>query len=103
MHLEPGDAQAAIEYAFLCNETGQAREARRVFDRLRKTGNALAEQSFQNIDGPLAEGIQRWKNAIRMGADDFSAHFEIATLAERRDDLALAARHYERAWRLKPE
>ncbi len=38
-----------------------------------------------------------------MGANNFSAHFELATLAEQRDDLALAAEHYEKAWRLRPE
>ena len=36
-----------------------------------------------------------------MAPDNFSAHEELAKLAERRDDLALAAEQYERAWRLK--
>ena len=38
-----------------------------------------------------------------MGADDFSAHFELATLAEERDELALAEEHYEKAWRVLPD
>src|ERR1035441_3223379 len=38
-----------------------------------------------------------------MGADNFSAHFELASLAEQRDELALAAGHYEKAWRLLPD
>ena len=38
-----------------------------------------------------------------MGADNFSGHFELATLAEQRDELALAAEHYEKAWRLLPD
>ena len=38
-----------------------------------------------------------------MGANDFSAHFELATLAEQRDELALAAEHYEKAWRVLPD
>src|SRR5947208_16813920 len=54
MRLDPADANAALEYAFLCYETKQQVEARRVFDRLRRTGNATAEQAFHNIDDPLA-------------------------------------------------
>ena len=32
-----------------------------------------------------------------------SAHQELATLAEQRDQIALAAEHYEKAWMLKPD
>ena len=64
---------------------------------------ATAERAFQNIDRPLAEGIERWTKAIQLGADNFSAHFELATLAEQRDELELAAQHYEKAWRLIPD
>jgi len=84
MRLAPGDDQVALEYAFLCYETKEQAQARRIFDRIRKTGNAVAEQAFQNIDRPLTEGIARWKEAIARGADNFSAHFELATLAEQR-------------------
>lgn len=103
MRLDPKDNQVALEYAFLCNETKHQAEARRIFDRIRKTGNSVAEQAFQNIDGPLAAGIARWQSAIAMGADNFSSHFELATLAEERDELELAAEHYERAWRILPD
>jgi Tfp pilus assembly protein PilF len=103
MRLQPNDTQVALEYAFLCYETKEQAQARRVFDRLRKTGNPTAEQAFQNIDMPLAAGIQRWKEAIAGGADNFSAHFELATLAEQRDELELAAEHYEKAWRILPD
>ena len=103
MRLDPADTAAALEYAFLCYETKQQAEARRVFDRLRRTGNAIAEQAFHNIDDPLAAGIARWQKAIELGADNFSGHFELATLAEQRDELALAATHFERAWRLLPD
>jgi tetratricopeptide (TPR) repeat protein len=102
MRLDPRDVQVAMEYAFLCNESKRQAEARRIFDRIRKTGNPVAAQAFENIDRPLAEGIERWKQAIARGADNFNAHFELATLAEQRDELALAAEHYERAWRLVP-
>lgn len=103
MLLDPADTQVAMEYAFLCNETKEQAEARRVFDRIRRTGNDTAERAFENIDQPLAAGIERWKGAIEMGADNFSAHFELATLAEQRDEWALAAEHFEKAWRLQPE
>ncbi|MGA3017982.1 MAG: tetratricopeptide repeat protein [Bryobacteraceae bacterium] len=103
MDLDSADAQVAMEFAFLAYETHLQAEARRIFDRIRKTGNPTAEQAFQNIDAPLAAGIERWTNAIAMGADNFSAHFELATLAEQRDELALAAAHYEKAWRLLPD
>jgi tetratricopeptide (TPR) repeat protein len=103
MALDPADVQVAMEYAFLCYESQRQAEARRIFDRLRRGGNTTAEQAFHNIDAPLAAGIERWQQAIAMGSDTFSTHFELATLAERRDQLELAAEHYEKAWRLLPE
>src|SRR5260370_23849791 len=72
MRLDPADPTAALEYAFLCYETKQQAEARRTFDRLRKTGNTTAEQAFHNIDDPLASGIARWRKAIQLGAANFS-------------------------------
>jgi Tfp pilus assembly protein PilF len=107
MLLDPKDLHVALEYAFLCYETKQQAQARRVFDRIRKAGDpearATAEQAFQNIDRPLAEGIDRWTKAIALGSDNFSGHFELATLAEQRDELELAAEHYEKAWKLIPD
>lgn len=102
MRLDPDDRHVTLEYAFLCNETRQQTIARRIFDRIRKTGDATAEQAFQNIDRPLAEGIARWQKALELSPDNFSAHQELATLAEQRDEFSLAAEHYEKAWRLKP-
>lgn len=103
MQLDPADDHVALEYAFLCYETKQQAIARRVFDRIRKHGNATAEQAFQNIDRPLADGIARWSRALELSPDNFSAHQELATLAEQRDEMQLAAEHYERAWRLRPD
>jgi Flp pilus assembly protein TadD len=103
MRLDPADTVAALEFAFLCYETKQQAEARRVFDRLRRTGNPTAERAFHNIDDPLASGIARWQRAIVLGSDNFSGHFELATLAEQRDELALAATHFEIAWHLIPD
>jgi tetratricopeptide (TPR) repeat protein len=106
MEIDPADSQVAMEFAFLAYETKLQAEARRVFDRIRKLDGpsaATAEQAFQNIDAPLAAGIERWRNAIAMGGDNFSGHFELATLAEQRDELALAAEHFEKAWRILPD
>jgi Flp pilus assembly protein TadD len=102
MRLDPSDLHVALEYAFLCYETKQPAVARRIFDRIRKTGDATAEQAFQNIDRPLADGIARWRKALEMSPGNFSAHQELASLAEQRDELPLAAEHYEKAWRIKP-
>ncbi|HZU25679.1 MAG TPA: tetratricopeptide repeat protein [Bryobacteraceae bacterium] len=103
MRLQPADEHVALEYAFLCYETKKQAEARRIFDRIRHSGNATAEQAFQNIDRPLSEGIARWQTALESSPNNFSAHYELARLAEQRDEIPLAAEHYEKAWRIKPE
>jgi tetratricopeptide (TPR) repeat protein len=106
MRIDPADFHAGLEFAFLCHETKMQAEARRVFDRIRKTGDAAsrttAEQAFQNIDGPLAAGIERWKKALELAPENFAAHHELAGLAEQRDELDLAAQHYRRAWEILP-
>ncbi len=112
LRLNPKDETAALEYGFLAFETKKPIEARRMFDRLRKTGSAAtratAEQAFQNIDRPLGDGIARWQEALRRSANPndlsmFSAHWELAQLAELRDDLPLAAEQYEICRKLKPQ
>jgi len=105
--LDPGDTHVALEYAFLCYETGRPALARRIFDRIRKSGDAAsratAEKAFRNIDQPLAEGIARWKKVVAADPDNFSAHQELARLADQRDERELAAAEYLAAWRLRPE
>jgi tetratricopeptide (TPR) repeat protein len=111
MRLDPADLHVALEYAFLSYEAKAQAEARRIFDRIRKSGDPIAaqasqniaERAFQNIDAPLAAGIERWTQALARGGPSFSGHFELATLAEQRDRLDLAAEHYEKAWRLQPD
>ncbi len=103
VRLDPADEHVALEYAFLCFETKQAATARRIFDRIRARGNVTAIQAFENIDRPLREGIARWAKTVEMAQDNFSAHEELAHLTEQRDELALAAEHYEKAWHLKPD
>lgn len=107
------DDAAALEFAFLAYETGKPIEARRTFDRLRKQAGsaatrATAEQAFQNIDKPLADGITRWKQALTRSAQPdslamFSAHWELAHLAELRDELQLASDEYAICRKLKPQ
>lgn len=119
MRLNPKDVHVGLEFAFLSYERvdrtghGEAIEgkamARRIFDRVRQDASAdrearaTAEQAFHNVDGPLASGIERWKQALAVGPESFSAHFELAELAESRDELELAAEHYRRAWQMLPE
>ena len=106
MRLAPADAHVALEYAFLCYETRRQAEARRVFDRLRHSPDpavhASAERAFQDIDKALAEGIRRWSEAVARSPDNYSAHRELAVLAEQRGELGLAAEHYQTAFRLRP-
>ena len=103
MQLDPQDDHVALEYAFLCYETKQPVWARRVFDRLRQKGNAEAAEAFENIDRPLREGIASWTRVVERSPDNFSAHEELARLAEQRDDPALAAVHFQQAWKLRPD
>lgn len=103
MRLDPRDDHVALEYAFLCYETKQQAVARRIFDRIRKTGNATAVEAFENIDRPLREGIARWTTALELSPDNFSAHEELARLAELRDEWPLAVEHYQKAWALRPD
>ena len=102
MRLDAADDQIALEYAYLCYETKQPVMARRVFGRLRASGNPMAKEAFENIDRPLREGIIRWKQALELSPDNFSAHEELAKLAEQRDELDLAAEQYQAAWTLRP-
>ncbi len=107
LRIDPKDSHAALEYAFLCHDTGRTQMARQIFDELRKKPDEalrpIAEQAFQSIDRPLAEGIARWAQVAQANPGDFNAHRELAVLAERRGELALAAEHYLKAWRLRTE
>ncbi|MEI9814684.1 MAG: tetratricopeptide repeat protein [Acidobacteriota bacterium] len=104
MRIDPDDDHVALEYAFLCYEAPELKQtARRVFDRLRQKGNATAIEAFENVDRPLREGIARWQDVVQQDPRNFSAHEELARLAEQRDELSVAADHYAAAWKLRPE
>ena len=51
MRLDLTDQHVALEYAFLCYETKQVAAARRIFDRLRQSGNKTAAQAIENEIG----------------------------------------------------
>ncbi len=106
MRLDPADEHIALEYAFLCFETRKPAEARRVFERLSKSGSsdtrARAQEAFDNIDRPLAAGIARWSSVVARTPRDFSAQVELARLCEQRDELESAVEHYLAAWRIRP-
>ena len=107
MLLDPADIHLALEYAFLCyeatdNAPARKAEARRIFDQNRAT-NTTAAEAFKNIDDPLEAAIARWKSVLATSTPTFSAHYELAQLAEQRDDLNLAAASYTAAFRLLPE
>jgi tetratricopeptide (TPR) repeat protein len=103
LKLDPGDDRTALEYAFLCYETKQPIVARRIFDRLRKTGNETANVAFENVDRPLREGIERWSKAVEVAPDNFSGQEELARLLEQHDEPAAAAEHFRLAWKLRPD
>jgi tetratricopeptide (TPR) repeat protein len=107
MRQDATDFGSALEYAFLCYETRRVADARRTFDwvRTHATGPdaATAAQGFENVDRPLREGIERWLAALKLTPDNFSGHEELAKLAAERDQLVLAAEHFESAWRIRPD
>lgn len=105
------DPHLALEYAFLCyeardNASARKAEARRLFARIRESGDpalaATASEAFQNIDAPLAAGIARWQQVLASSPPTFSAYYELAQLAEQRDELDLAAENYRAAFQLLP-
>jgi len=112
MRLDPADLRVAMEYAFLCYEAkaeapARKAEARRIFAHVRDIARdsdirSTASQAFTNIDEPLRTGIARWQAALTAAAPTFSAHYELAQLAEARDELDLAVENYKAAFRLLP-
>jgi Tfp pilus assembly protein PilF len=112
MRMDAADFHVALEYAFLCFEAkddapARKAEARRIFARIRDSGDAdsraTAATAFRSIDEPLRAGIERWQQALAASTPTFSAHYELAQLAEQRDETELAAVNYRAAFRLLPE
>jgi len=113
MRADPADFHVALEYAFLCYEAtadapARKAEARRIFAAVRDASGSDAEskatatEAFRNIDEPLRAGIERWRQALKDATPSFSAYYELAQLAEQRDETDLAAINYKAAFRLLP-
>jgi tetratricopeptide (TPR) repeat protein len=104
--LHPSDHDAALEYAYLCHETGRRAESRRVFLRVSQaaagTARDKAERALSALDQDLAEAIARWTEAARREPDSDSVQEELAKLAEEQGDLAAAERHFSAALLRKP-
>jgi hypothetical protein len=112
MRMDAADFHVALEYAFLCFEAkddapARKAEARRIFAAARDTGDpesrATAAAAFRNIDEPLRDGIARWQQALANSTPTFSGHYELAQLAEQRDETDLAAANYKAAFLLVPD
>jgi tetratricopeptide (TPR) repeat protein len=88
IRLDPDDHQVALEYPFLSYEAKA--EARRIFDRIRRKGNRVAQDALQNIEEPLWAAIERWKAAVAAKPGDSGLHYDLARVAEQREELALA-------------
>lgn len=106
MNADRTDFTSALEYAFLCHETRQRAEARRVFDRIRKDAagknQQTAQKAFENIEEALTAAIRQWSTAAEKTPESDSVHEELARLYEEHGDLELAEEHYAKAFRLKP-
>ncbi len=114
MRIDPADFHVALEYAFLCFEArgddanARKAEARRIFEQVGSAASDAeirntAVQAFRNVDEPLKNGIARWKEALANAAPTFSAYYELAQLAEQRDELELAASSYRSAFQILPD
>src|SRR4029078_2347155 len=77
-------------------------EAFRIFRHLRGSAPEAAA-AFDRIDRELAGGIEQGTKAVDLTPDSYSAHEELADLAERRSEYSLAATHYLAARALRPE
>ena len=104
---DPQDSYTALEYAFLCHETGQLEEAWLLFRDLRGVANqehrATAAKTFSTLDAELSHRISRLQAATRQDPGNYSSHLELARTLSIRHEYARAAEEFEKAYRLKPD
>lgn len=107
LQRDPKDSYTALEYAFLCHETGKQEEAWILFRTLRNASNeehrATAIRTFDNMDTELLGRVTRLEEALRRDPGNYSSHLELANTRRIRNDFALAATEFEAAYRLKPQ
>lgn len=107
VRLTPQDTHAALEYAFLCHETGRQAEAWALFRDLREAPNPehreTARRTFARLDEELRARIESLEAALARNPSDDGSHAELARTAAIRNDFSKAAAHFEQAFRLKPQ
>ncbi|MDZ7639020.1 MAG: tetratricopeptide repeat protein [Bryobacterales bacterium] len=107
LQRDPKDSYTALEYAFLCHETGRQEEAWILFRTLRSAANkehrATATKTFASMDAELLGRIARLEEALKRDPGNYSSHLELARVRTVRNDFAAAATEFETAYRLKPE
>ena len=106
MRLDNCDYHVALEYAFLCYETKQRAEARRVFDRIRREGDPNRALPPSR---PFRTSTSRSPKASPAGRRPSNFHLAISAptrnsraLPKSVTNSALAAEHYQAAWRCGP-
>lgn len=103
MSIDPTNYQAALQYAFLAYEqqdNDDIAQARNIFDMVRQqatdpTLKATAETAFDNVDGALAADIAYYQQAVQLDPLNYTDHQLLATYAEERSQLTLAAQEYK--------
>lgn len=107
MQRDAKDTYTALEYAFLCHETGRQEEAWMLFRTLRNAANAehraTATRTFDAMDAELSARIARLQSAIGQDPGNYSSHLELARAQRIRNEYAQAAAEFEKAYRLKPQ
>lgn len=102
---QPEDERLALEYAYLCYETGRRSESFEVFLRLGHAKDekirAQATQTWDRLNAELLTSIARWTEAAAKSPDSYSVHEELAHLLEDRNDWIAAAAEYRVAFGLK--
>jgi tetratricopeptide (TPR) repeat protein len=107
MKRDAKDTYTALEYAFLCHETGRQEEAWMLFRTLRNAANAehraTATRTFDAMDSELRARIARLQSALVQDPGNYSSHLELARAQRIRNEYAQAAAEFEKAYRLKPQ
>lgn len=107
LERDPKDTYTALEYAFLCHETGRQQEAWMLFRTLRDAANAehraTATRTFDAMDAELKARIARLQAAIVQDPGNYSSHLELARARRIRNEHGRAAEEFEKAYRLKPQ
>lgn len=104
---QPGNEGLALEYAYLCYETGRRAAAYEIFLRLKLAKNEKvreqATETWERLEAELKTSIARWAEAALKSPASYSVHEELAHLLEDRNDWVAAAAEYRLAFGWKPD